>query len=306
MLPDLSNWDFAGLVFKLLWYLGVFASVGGTASMWLLTDSSRRGLTWSLAYSLTGALLGFHAVILYFLTQVGAANNAGLRGMLDWSMIRFYMDLEIGETSLLRMAVFLLLVLGQIGVMAYLGRLTRPPGQAFFRLFYRLNAAALLLLLLSFQATGHVAPLSLPARIALVLHVTAVALWLGSLLPLLRATRIYDFEQAQVLLSRFSSRATFMVVVLLIAAFYLLVELLTAPQDLIFSAYGLSLLIKAVLVCGLLSLAALNRWWLVPQLTDAAAVLRIRRSITAEMVTAVLILFVTVFLSTVIGPPSHS
>jgi putative copper resistance protein D len=306
MLPELSNWDFASLVFKLLWYLGVIASLGGTASVWLLADSSRRALTWSLAYSLAGALLGFHAIILYFLIQVGAANNAGLSGMFDWSMIRLYMDLEIGETSLLRMAVFLLLVLGQLGVMAYLGRLIRPPGQAFFRLFYRLNAAALLLLMLSFQATGHVAPLSLPARIALVLHVTAVSLWLGSLLPLLRATRVYDFEQVQLLLSRFSSRATFMVVVLLGAALYLLLELLAAPGDLLNSAYGISLLIKMVLVGGLLSLAALNRWWLVPQLNDAAAVLRIRRSISAEIVTALLILIVTVFLSTVIGPAAHS
>ncbi len=306
MLVDLSGWDIASLVFKILWYLGVFASVGGTLSIWLLADSSRRALNWSLVYSLTGALLGFHAVILYFLMQVGAANNAGLAGILDWSMISLYLDLEVGESSLLRMAGFLLLVLGQIGVMAYLNRLIRPPGQGFFRLFFRLNAAALLVLLLSFQATGHVAPLSLSLRVALVLHVTAIALWLGSLVPLLRATRVYNLEQAQLLLSRFSSRATLMVAVLLVAAFYLLLNLLVAPRDLIESAYGISLLLKILLVCGLLALAALNRWWLVPQLTESSALLRIRRSILTEIVIALLILVVTAILSTVIGPVSHS
>lgn len=306
MLADLSGWDIASLVFKIFWYLGVFASVGGTLSIWLLADSSRRALNWSLAYSLTGALLGFHAVILYFLMQVGAANNAGLAGILDWSMISLYLDLEVGESSLLRMAGFLLLVLGQIGVMAYLSRLIRPPSQGFFRLFFRLNAAALLVLLLSFQATGHVAPLSLSLRVALVLHVMAVALWLGSLVPLLRATRVYNLEQAQLLLSRFSSRATLMVAVLLIAAFYLLLNLLVAPRDLFESAYGISLLIKILLVCGLLALAALNRWWLVPQLTDSSALLRIRRSILTEIVIALLVLVVTAILSTVIGPVSHS
>ena len=306
MLADLSGWDIASLVFKIFWYLGVFASVGGTLSIWLLADSSRRALNWSLAYSLTGALLGFHAVILYFLMQVGAANNAGLAGILDWSMISLYLDLEVGESSLLRMAGFLLRVLGQIGVMAYLSRLIRPPSQGFFRLFFRLNAAALLVLLLSFQATGHVAPLSLSLRVALVLHVMAVALWLGSLVPLLRATRVYNLEQAQLLLSRFSSRATLMVAVLLIAAFYLLLNLLAAPRDLFESAYGISLLIKILLVCGLLALAALNRWWLVPQLTDSSALLRIRRSILTEIVIALLVLVVTAILSTVIGPVSHS
>ena len=99
MLPDLTSWDIASLAFKMLWYLGVIAAVGGTFSMWLLADSSRKGLSWSLGYSLAGALIGFHAVILYFLTQVGAANNAGLSGMLDWSMIRFYMDLEVGKPA---------------------------------------------------------------------------------------------------------------------------------------------------------------------------------------------------------------
>ena len=306
MLADLSGWDIASLVFKIFWYLGVFASVGGTLSIWLFADSSRRALNWSLAYSLTGALLGFHAVILYFLMQVGAANNAGLVGILDWSMISLYLDLEVGESSLLRMAGFLQLVLGQIGVMAYLSRLIRPPSQGFFRLFFRLNAAALLVLLLSFQATGHVAPLSLSLRVALVLHVMAVALWLGSLVPLLRATRVYNLEQAQLLLSRFSSRATLMVAVLLIAAFYLLLNLLVAPRDLFESAYGISLLIKILLVCGLLALAALNRWWLVPQLTDSSALLRIRRSILTEIVIALLVLVVTAILSTVIGPVSHS
>jgi len=305
MLPDLSSWDIASLVFKMFWYLGVVAAVGGTFSVWLLDDTSRKGLTWSLWYSLAGALLGFHAVILYFLTQVGAVNNAGLAGMLDWSMIRFYMDLEVGETSLLRMAVFLLLILGQIGVLAYLARLTRPPGQAFFRVFYRLNAAALLLLLLSFQATGHVAPLTVTARIALVLHVLGVSLWLGSLLPLLRATRIYDADQAQLLLSQFSSRATVMVAVLLIGAIYLLTQLLSAPQELFNSAYGVSLVLKITLVCALLSLAALNRWWLVPLLANPGAILHIRRSISLEMVFGLLILATTVTLSTVIGPASH-
>ena len=305
MLPDLTGWDVASLTFKMLWYLGVIAAVGGTYSIWLLADTSRKGLNWSLLYSLVGALLGFHAVILYFLAQVGAASNAGFSGMLDWSMIKFYMDLEVGETSLLRMAVFLLLVLGQIGVLAYLARLTKPPGQAFFRVFYRLNAAALLLLLLSFQATGHVAPLSLPARIAIVLHVLGVALWLGSLLPLLRATRLYDPEQAQLLLSQFSSRASIMVTVLLIAAAYLLMQLIATPQELVNSVYGVSLLFKITLVCALLSLAALNRWWLVPLMTKPGAMLHIRRSITLEMVFGLSILAVTVYLSTVVGPSSH-
>jgi len=305
MILDLTGWDVASLLFKFLWYLGVIASVGGIFSVWLLADSSRRGLTWSLTYSLAGALLGFQAVIFYFLVQVGSASGADLSGMLNWSMIRLYMDLEVGETSLFRMAIFLLLALGQIGTLAYLARLSRPPDQFFFRLFYRLNAAALLLLLLSFQATGHVAPLTLPARLALVFHVLAAALWLGSLVPLHRATRIYEENQAQQLLALFSRRASVMVAVLLVAALYLVTRFLSSPGQLIATVYGASLLLKLVLVCALLGLAALNRWRLVPAMSQRAVILQLRRSIKLEVLLGMLVLALTVYLSTVIGPPVH-
>ncbi|MCB1670645.1 MAG: CopD family protein [Gammaproteobacteria bacterium] len=306
MLPELSGWDVVSLVAKLCWYFGVIAATGGTLSVWLLDDQRRRALYWSLFYSLAGALLGFHGVIFYFLSQVGAASGSGPTGMLNWSMIRFYLNLGVGETSLLRMAVLLLLILGQVAGIAYLGRLSKPPGQAFFRLFYRLNAAAILLLLLSFQATGHVAPLSLGARIAIVLHVLCVALWLGSLLPLWRATRVYEPGQVQQIMSRFSSRASILVVVLLAAAVLLLTRLLESPAELFNSAYGLALLIKALLVALMLALAALNRWWLVPLLDKPGGILLLRRSISLETGVGLLVLLVTVFLSTVIGPASHA
>ena len=51
--------------------------------------------------------------------------------------------------------------------------------------------------------------------------------------------------------------------------------------------------------------AALNRWWLVPLLTNPGAMLHIRRSISLEMMFGLLILSVTAYLSTVVGPPSH-
>jgi len=306
MLSALTSWEIASLIFKLLWYIGVIAAVGGTFSVWFLEDASRRGLQQAVLYGLVGALIGFHAVILYFLVQVGAINDSGLAGMLDWTIISFYLGLGVGETSLLRMAVFLLLVLGQIGTLSYLGRLARPPGQDFFRFYYRLNAAALLLLLLSFQATGHVATLSLPVRTALFLHVLCVSLWLGSLWPLLTATKQLEPAALQLLMQRFSSRASVMVGVLLVAALLMVTRLLTTPAELINTPYGLSLLLKITLVCTMLSLAALNRWFLVPMLDKPDGVLHLRRSIRLEMATGLVVLILTSVLSTVVGPMSHS
>lgn len=306
MFVNLSGWELAGLLLKLCWLLGVIAAVGGTFSVWLLADHSRRGLRWSIGYTLAGSLVGFHAVIGYFLVQIGAANANGLAGMLDWSMIRFYLELSIGETSLLRMGLFLVLVLGQLFTLAYLGRLSKPPGQVFFRFFYRLNAVALLVLLLSFQATGHLAPLGLAARFALVIHVLCAALWLGSLLPLWRSTRSYERETVQQVMRHFSRRATFLVGFLLAAALFLSISLLGGPMELVNSAYGLTLLLKAALAGVLLTLAAMNRWRLVPALEGGGSVEPLRRSIALEIVVGLAVLTVTVVLSTVIGPGSHA
>jgi putative copper resistance protein D len=306
MFASLSTWEIVSLLSKLCWYLGVTGVAGGIASVWILADHSRRGLQWSVLFTLAGALLGFHGVIFYFLAQVGAASNTGLTGMFNWGLISFYLNLGVGETSLLRMGIFLTLVLGQLFTIGYLKRLTRPPGQAFFRFFYRLNGIAVLILLLSFQATGHTAPLGLAARVAIILHVLCVALWLGSLVPLLRSTHQFEPGQVRFIMGQFSRRATVMVSVLLAAAGLLVVNLIASPGELFSSAYGLNLLLKTALVSVMLSLAALNRWWLVPKLESPGGIYQLRRSIALETVVGLLVLAVTVYLSTVIGPLTHS
>lgn len=305
MAPEIDFWAVAGLVTKLFWYLGVLAAVGGTFSVWILSDASRKGLRWSLIYSLAGALIGFHAVIGYFLVQVGAANDSGLAGMLDWPLIRFYLGLDVGEASLFRMAIFLVLAALQAATLAYLWRRSSPPESGQFRLFYRLNGAALLFLLLSFQSTGHIAPLAFPVRTSLVLHVIAAFLWLGSLLPLARAVWMFDSVQLQSVMRLFSRRASVLVAVLLGTALIMLFQVLESPAALTTSVYGLSLLLKMSLVAALLSLAALNRWLLVPNLEQPGGRTHLRRSITLEMVFGLLVLATTVYLSTVIGPETH-
>jgi putative copper export protein len=64
--------------------------------------------------------------------------------------------------------------------------------------------------------------------------------------------------------------------------------------------------VKLVLVAGLLSLAAFNKFRLTPRLLagDAAAAHGLRRSIHAEMALAAAILLTTAVLTTLFGPPA--
>jgi putative copper resistance protein D len=305
MFPALVSWDIASLISKLLWYLAVICVAGGSFSLWLIGDNTRRFLVRNLYYVLSGSIIGFHGVLVYFLIQVGIANDSGLAGMVDWPMVSFFLGTSIGEASLFRMAILLALIVAQLVALTYLNRRQKPPTQSFFRLLYRFNAGCLLALCLSLQVTGHVAPLSLIPRLALVLHVLAVSLWIGTLYPLRRVTLDFDSEQTQDIMHRFGNWAFAIVGVLLISAVIMAIQLISSTSEIIQSPYGLSLLAKVSFVCGLLTLAALNRWRLVPNLHKAGYMVRLRTSITTEMALAMVILTITVYLSTIVGP-GHS
>ena len=305
MFPALVNWDLASLISKSLWYLAVICVAGGSFSLWLIGDNTRRFLVRNLYYVLIGSIAGFHGVLAYFLIQVGIANDDGLAGMMDWPMISFFLGTGVGEASLFRMAILLALIVGQLIALTHLNRRQKPPSLFFFRLLYRFNAGCLLALCLSLQVTGHIAPLSLLPRFALVLHVMAVSLWIGTLYPLRRVTLDYESEQMKLIMHRFGNCAFAIVGVLLISALVMAFQLITEAGELVQSAYGLSLLTKITVVICLLALAALNRWRLVPNLHQAEYIVRLRNSITSEMVLAALILLITVYLSTIVGP-GHS
>ena len=114
MFPALASWDLASLISKSLWYLAVICVAGGSFSLWLIGDNTRRFLVRNLYYVLFGSIVGFHGVFAYFLIQVGIANDDGIAGMMDWPMISFFLGTGVGEASLFRMAILLALI--QLGV----------------------------------------------------------------------------------------------------------------------------------------------------------------------------------------------
>jgi putative copper resistance protein D len=302
MTHELLISDYASLLSKFFWYFAIAALAGGTLCFALVEDVSRRYLLSYMRYCLAGTIVAFQYVILYFLIQVGIANAEGISGMFDWSMVSFYLGLDIGETSLFRMAVLLVMLLMYPAIMVYLGKLTRPPTQRFFRFLQRFNIVCVLLLGLTFQATGHVAPEGFPFRLALVAHVISIALWAGSLYPLLLVSKIYPVERVQNILHKFSRVATIIVSILIISATIVAIGLLDTPSALFNTNYGRALLLKMCLVGLLLSLAALNRWRLCVNLTKEGYLQKLQLSIRGEMALVVMILLLTTYLSTTIGP----
>jgi copper transport protein len=159
----------------------------------------------------------------------------------------------------------------------------------------------------SFALSGHASTAS-PQWIAiptLLLHVGAVAFWLGSLVPLIAAlpsahpVRLGIFR-------RFSDLAAVLVPQLMLAGLILAILQIRTPDAVFASAYGLLLSLKVSFVALLLVIAACNRWILLPEMIDHidGHAARFRRAIQAELALGFAILCATAFVAQTVPPRS--
>jgi len=181
-------------------------------------------------------------------------------------------------------------------------------------------------LVASFAWSGHGAMNQGTARIvhlgADVLHLLAAGVWIGALLPLsmlilrsLRTQALTHARQGAHALTRFSGVGLAVVATLILTgcvnSWYLIGP--THWRELFTSPYGLMLSMKLALFALLLLLAAVNRLRLAPQLRTAllkpaalaVALRRLRASLIAETVLALLVLGLVAVLGTLAPPVSR-
>lgn len=300
-----SYWEFASLVCKFFLYAGTASIAGGSLCAWQFSEGRRLTLGSNLAYIIFGALLGFHAVVLNFLIQIGIINDSGFAGMLDWDMASLLLETTLGDVTFFRLAGFALALVSSSLLLRKLNQLAQPPGLGFFRILTSLNLLALLLLANSFKVAGHVSVLNLTAQAAIMLHVLAFATWVGCLYPLLRLIGNSELASLQHAMKRFGDIAVVILGVLVVAGVLMLLQLLDSPAELISTAYGNLLIAKLLLVVAMMSLAAANKLLLVPRIVVQNSAEKLRVYIRFEILLATAILMLTSYLSTIIGPPIH-
>ena len=205
-------------------------------------------------------------------------------GIIEHDMLALLWQSQNGDTLSYRAVGFAL-----VGVGCLTGRVGRAIAL--------LGAA---LILWSFVLRGHIADRdSLVLAILLLLHLGVACIWFGILLPLRQLT-IHDSAMGADLGERFARVAIWAVPVLLIAGLVMSAQLLGSLSDLVGTEYGRMLLLKVLAVGVLLGLAALNKQLLVPKLRngDTGARDRLVKSITAEAVVGLAILWATALLTT--------
>ena len=160
-------------------------------------------------------------------------------------------------------------------------------------------------LLLSFTMSGHSQLGGFLSQLLLIVHLLGIAFWLGALFPFRWMCLQPDSHNLSIVAHRFGVLAMGYVSLLLSAGVGYAYLLLGDLSLMLTTQYGNVLLVKIGLVAALLSLAALNKFKLVPSLEPrwTPNVRQFQRSIQFEIAIALMILTVSSLLTTSVTLP---
>ena len=275
----------AAIVTKFALYLGVMTAAGTVMATCMFRLDRTRGLAMAFA------VLGLVATILAFSLR-GANLTGDVSGMTDPEMLGLLWTTPVGTALLLRLVGLSLLIVG-----LFMGRIG-----------VWISVLGGIIAIWSFDHVGHISGRDTTLLdIALMLHLVAVALWIGVLSPLKRlASSSNTYASAADVGHRFGVVATVTVPVLIILGGYMGYELVGSFSALISTGYGQALIIKVLLVGLLLGLAAGNKLRFIPALRagDTAAANHLSKIISIEWLVILAVLGTTAVLTTNLALPT--
>ena len=282
-MPD--AFGLAAIVTKFTLYLGVMTSAGTVMAMLMFRLERTRGL------AMTFAVLGIVAAILAFSLR-GANLTGDVSGLTDPEMLKLLWTTPVGTALLLRLVGLSLLIAGLL--MGRVGTWVSVLGGV--------------IAIWSFDQVGHVSGLETTLLdLALMLHLLAVALWIGVLTPLKRlASSSSTYASAADVGHRFGVVASASVPVLIIVGGYMGYQLVGSFTALVGTSYGQAMIIKVLLVGLLLGLAAANKLRFIPALRtgDPAVANHLSKSISIEWIVILAVLGMTAVLTTNLTLPT--
>ena len=282
-MPD--AFGLAAIITKFALYLGVMTAAGTVMSALIFRLDRTRGLAAKFA------VIGLGATVLAF-TLRGANLTGDVSGMTDPEMLGLLWTTPVGTAFLLRLAGLGLLIAGLL--MGRVGAWVSVLGG--------------IMAIWSFNHVGHVSGReTILLDIALILHLLAVALWIGALTPLKRlASSPVTYAAAADVGHRFGVVATVTVPALIVVGGYMGYQLVGSFSALIGTGYGQALIIKVLLVGLLLGLAAANKLRFIPALRsgDPAAAGHLSKSISVEWLVILVVLGMTAVLTTNLTLPT--
>lgn len=276
-MPDLFG--IAAIVTKIAIYLGVLTASGTVMATLIFRLKNTRGLATAFA------ALGLISTIFAFSLR-GANLTGDISGMTNPEMLGLLWTTPFGTAFILRLAGLSLLIIGLF--LERIGNWISLLGSA--------------IAVWSFVQIGHISNLdNILLNIALMLHLFAIALWIGILTPLKRlASSPSSHALAASVGHRFGLIASFTVPILIILGVYMSLQLVGTFVALFGTIYGQALIIKVLLVGFLMTLAATNKLRFIPALRsgDPIGAIKLSKSISIEWFFILAILATTAILTT--------
>lgn len=230
-------------------YMGVFAMLGAGFFARYVGREVARAQAWRLWYLLS---LGFLAAL--GATVYGSYHAVWMLG--DPSLLlEYWIDTAQGNLLAVR-AVLMLALLGLSLGWAVFDRWIWPP--------------LALGLLLTLALTTHAGTKGPAVYLTDLVHLGFAVAWAGSVLALALTWPGTRFEAVRAALERLSRLGLASVLAVVLAGVVLAVVHLGSPDNLFTSNYGRNLLLKLGGVLGVLTLAAVNRLWLLPRFGNKA------------------------------------
>ena len=246
--------------------------------------------------TILSAFIAFIANAVWFFANTGAMVEEGISGAVDLDMIDIMWDSSIGDTALWRS----LGLIGATTVVMFSSRFTERKQSKHVQ--QALLVICLFVFSYSFTLIGHISDMGGGEKTLVMVHVIVMAWWFGALYPLKKACNTLGRDELYQLMEGFGKQASVMVSLLLVAGLLLAIQLVGGIDALLWSNYGQTILVKLFLVTSILTIAALHKLKLVPNLESHNGREALSKSISIEMVVAFVILFVTSGLTSVVGP----
>ena len=294
----MTSWEIAQLIMRTLHYVGVASVVGGMFSFYLLKQCAFLHSAIK-KYMVIGALLGGGASLAYFLILVGGVMES-IASIFDADMLAIFWYSPAGDILLFTLIGYALALFAikNIGKKADQGRRLLSSSELV------LAFIGITSLLYSFTLTGHSTDKGGVYQLVLTVHIIIAAWWLGQLFPLWLVANKASYQVSNGVLETFGKWASVAVAVLILCGVWMS-YVLTGWQVIWSSDYLAWLLIKVALVVMILALAGYHKVYLVPAILTFHSTRTIQRSILVEKFLAALILLVTAYLTSFLGPPIH-
>lgn len=281
----MTLWTSAGIVMLavIFWLNAVITATPYIIHLSGIQKPSRSRKSWVVS------LLLLFAISLYFFLKVASFSGEGVAGIVDITYIRFIWAGPVGEFVQLQALVAAVWL-------AYSAANSSLIKWATYLFVVVLMGS-------SFLNIGHGSDAVWWGKLALLTHLLIAWLWFGSLNSLRKLATSVPIAKAKTIMERFGHHMAVAVPVLLIAG---LVMYRSATgqwlPELPLNSYDIVLLTKLSLVAFILFVAALHKLKFVPQLNNKEAAKRLKKSITAEMVLAIIIFIAASALSSAFSP----